>query len=114
MRFSRRRRTSPDGADWRVSEYRLSKDADADLVDLFLYGLETFGRARADHYRDGLLRCFGLLAENPKLGRRADEFALGARRHEHARHVIFYDEQPYGVLVIAIVHERSMRGLSGC
>lgn len=94
-----------------MNEYRLTRDADTDLLELFLYGFETFGLARAEDYRDSMIRCFGLLADNPKLGRRADEFAPGGRRHEHARHVIFYDEQPYGVLIIAIVHERSMRRL---
>jgi toxin ParE1/3/4 len=58
-----------------------------------------------------MTRCFERLAENPRMGRKADEFAAGARRHEHARHVIFYDEQADGVLIIAIIHERSMRGL---
>ncbi len=45
------------------------------------------------------------------MGRKADELAPGARRHEHARHVVFYDEQPYGVLITAIIHERSIRKL---
>ena len=94
-----------------MSEYRLTRDADTDLLEVFLYGFETFGLPRAEDYRDSLTRCFELLADNPKLGRKADEFAPGARRHEHARHVVFYDEQPYGVLIIAIIHERSIRRL---
>ncbi|MGH7153442.1 MAG: type II toxin-antitoxin system RelE/ParE family toxin [Acetobacteraceae bacterium] len=94
-----------------MNEYRLTRDADADLRELFLYGFETFGLAQAEDYRDSMTRCFELLADNPKLGRKADEFAGGTRRHEHARHVIFYDEQPYGVLITAIIHERSIRRL---
>ncbi len=96
-----------------MSEYRLTKDADADLLEVFIYGFETFGPIHAEDYRDNMTRCFKLLAENPKLGRKADDFAPGARRHEHARHVIFYDEQPYGVLITAIIHERSIRRLRG-
>ncbi len=94
-----------------MGEYRLTKDADDDLLKIFLYGFELFGRAQAEEYRDSLNRCFQLLAENPRLGRNADELAPGARRHEHTRHVIFYDEQPYGVLITAIIHERSIRWL---
>lgn len=94
-----------------MNEYRLTRDADADLLEVFLHGFETFGLARAEDYRDSLARCFQLLADNPRLGRKADELAPGARRHEHARHVIFYDEQSYGVLITAIVHERSIRRL---
>jgi toxin ParE1/3/4 len=94
-----------------MSEYRLTKIADEDLLQMFLYGFETFGRAQAEEYRDELRRCFQLLADNPRLGRKVDEIAPGARRHEHARHVIFYDEKPYGVLITAIMHERSIRRL---
>jgi len=94
-----------------MSEYRLTNDADADLLEVFLYGFETFGLIQAREYQDSLTRCFALIADNPKMGRKADEFAAGARRHEHGRHIIFYDEQPYGVLITAIVHVRSIRGL---
>ncbi|SFK44773.1 type II toxin-antitoxin system RelE/ParE family toxin [Methylocapsa palsarum] len=96
-----------------MSEYRLTQDADDDLLKLFLYGFETFGLAQAEAYRQDMTRCFQLLADNPRLGRKADEFAPGARRHEHANHVIFYDEQRDGVLIIGIVHERSLRRLGG-
>lgn len=96
-----------------MSEFKLTKSADADLLKIFLYGFETFGRAQAEEYRDGMRRCFQLLADHPRLGRKADEIAPGTRRHEHARHVIFYDEQPYGVLITAIVHERSVSWLKG-
>jgi toxin ParE1/3/4 len=94
-----------------VGEYRLTKDADDDLLAMFLYGFEMFGLAGAQDYRDGMIRCFALLADNPRLGRRADQFATGARRHEHARHIVFYQEQPDGVLIIGIIHERSVRRL---
>lgn len=93
-----------------MPEYRLTNDADADLLRIFVYGLNAFGLTRSRAYRDDMIRCFQLLAANPRLGRKADKFAPGARRHEHARHVIFYDEQPDGVLITAIVHERSIRG----
>jgi toxin ParE1/3/4 len=96
-----------------MNEYRLTKEADADLLKLFIYGFETFGLRQAEDYRDSMTRCFGLLAENPRMGRTADQFAPGARRHEHAQHIIFYDDQPYGVLITAIIHERSIRRLLG-
>ena len=64
---------------------------------------------QAEAYRKGIIECFELLAANPRLGRKADEFFRGSRRHEHAHHVIFYDEQPDGVLITGIVHERSIR-----
>ena len=94
-----------------MADYRLTRAADADLLEIFIYGLDRFGLAQAERYRDGLLRCFEHLAANPGMGRAADPLAVGARRHEHGRHIVFYDEQPYGVLIIALVHERSLRWL---
>ena len=94
-----------------MTEYRLTKAAEDDLLDMFVYGFETFGGGQAEEYRRGMIRCFNLLAENPRLGRGAEQFAAGARRHEHAQHVIFYDEQSYGVRIIGIVHVRSIHRL---
>jgi toxin ParE1/3/4 len=95
-----------------MAHYRLTRDADSDLLKMFVYGLETFGLVQAEAYRQDIVQCLALLADNPRMGRRADEFAPGARRHEHAQHIIFYDEQPNGILIIGIIHERSIRGLS--
>jgi toxin ParE1/3/4 len=94
-----------------MTEYRLTKAAEDDLLDMFIYGFETFGRRKAEEYRRRMIRCFNLLAENPRLGRGVEQFAAGARRHEHAQHVIFYDEQPYDVRIIGIVHVRSIHRL---
>ena len=94
-----------------MADYRLTRHADEDLLRIFTYGLQAFGWTRTAQYRASLVGCFEMLAENPRIGRTAEAFASGARRHEHARHVVFYDEQPDGVLIIAIVHERSMRKL---
>ena len=91
-----------------MARVRLTQHAENDLLNMFLYGFQTFGLAQAETYRDNILGCFQLLADNPRLGRPADQFAPGARRHEHAQHVIFYDEQPDGILIIAIIHERRM------
>jgi toxin ParE1/3/4 len=92
-----------------MSEYRLTKAAEDDLLNAFIYGFESFGRPQAEQYRDGMIHCFQLLADTPHMRRRADDFAQGSRRHEHGRHVIFYDEKSYGVLIIAVIHERSLR-----
>jgi len=69
-----------------MAEYRLTNEAEADLLKMFLYGFEIFGLAQAEEYRVGMARCFELLAQNPRLGRKADAFAAGVRRHEHAQH----------------------------
>lgn len=58
-----------------MTEYRLTKAAEDDLLDAFIYGFETFGQARAKEYRQSMVHCFQLLADMPRMGRRADDFA---------------------------------------
>jgi toxin ParE1/3/4 len=49
--------------------YRVSARADQDLLDIYLYGSEQFGRPQAVKYQMSLEHCFELLAENPRMGR---------------------------------------------
>jgi toxin ParE1/3/4 len=94
-----------------VSEYRLSARADANLRDIYLLGIEQFGRRHAEKYRLGLDACFAMLARHPKAGRTSPTVRPGLRRHEHGSHVILYRENTDHVLIIAVLHSRSIRGL---
>lgn len=114
MTSSRRRRRSPAPVARCVSSYHLTRRAEADLLDIFLFGLEQFGLAQAERYKLGLERGFTLLADNPKLGRTADAVAPGLRRHEHESHVILYEQAPDGVLIVALIRGRSIRRLKIC
>ena len=46
------------------------------------------------------------------MGRKADAIRPGVHRHEHASHVILYEVVTGGVLILAIIHGRSMRRLA--
>lgn len=94
-----------------MSEWRLTPDANRDLTDVYFYGVEKFGRAVALAYIDSLRACFARLALNPRMGRPAATADPNVRRLEHRRHVVFYDIEPAGVLILAIIHERSIRRL---
>jgi toxin ParE1/3/4 len=87
-------------------KYRLTRQADQHLSDIYLYTAETFGRAQADRYLQGFASAFELLADNPRTGRSADQVRPGLRRHEHAGHVIFYRETGDEVLIVAVIHSR--------
>jgi toxin ParE1/3/4 len=94
-----------------VREYRLSQRADSDLLQIFIYGLEQFGLGQAEKYQSEFQDVFSLLAENPLLGRAADQIGKGVRRHERGSHIILYDVKTYGVFILALVHKHSVRGL---
>lgn len=95
-----------------MSSYGLTKRARDDLFDIFLFGYEQFGEKQAEAYAAGLEHVFQLLAENPRMGRKAEAIAAGVRRHEHQSHVILYEETSSGVLILAVVHGSSVRRLS--
>ena len=92
-----------------MSRYHLTNQARADLHDIFVYGFEQFGERQADAYAAGFDHVFGLLAENPQMGRKAKAIAPSVRRHEYGSHIILYEEASGGVLILAIIHGRSVR-----
>ena len=94
-----------------VNNYRLSTQAENEILDIFLYGIERFGLNQARLYKDGMESCFQLLGNNPRMGRSATIVGEGIRRHEHGSHVIFYETDGSGVLILTIVHGRSIRRL---
>ncbi|WP_413990794.1 type II toxin-antitoxin system RelE/ParE family toxin [Labrys okinawensis] len=94
-----------------MSSYRLTNQADSDLFDIFVYGIDIFGEVQALNYQKELSWVFGLLAENPHLGRLAPAIGRDIRRHEHASHVILYEEDMEGIVVLAIIHGRAVSRL---
>lgn len=95
-----------------MSSYSLTERADADLFDLTLYGMKQFGVRQAEAYAADLERIFQLIADTPRMGRKADSIRPGVRRHEHGAHVILYEEAPGGITVLAIVHQSSVKRLA--
>ena len=95
-----------------MSGYRISVRASDELLNTYLRGLELFGRLQADRYLDELHAIFGLLADNPRMGRLAPRAGKGVRRHEHASHVVFHREMDDAVLILGVVHMHQVHGLS--
>lgn len=95
-----------------MTDYSLTDRAEADLFDIAVYGYQQFGIRQAEAYAAAMEHVFQLLAENPRMGRQADTIRPRVRRHEHGSHVILYEEAPHGVLILAIVHGRSVERFS--
>ena len=88
-----------------MAKYRLSVLADRDLGGIADYTIETFGLEQARRYGESLDTCFNLLADNPGIGRNADELAPGLHRFNHQSHVIFYRPVPGKLLIVRVLHE---------
>ncbi|KAB1087984.1 type II toxin-antitoxin system RelE/ParE family toxin [Neorhizobium galegae] len=91
-----------------MPEYRLTSRAESEIVDIIRYGIETFGVLQAQHYVDELTHCFELLVENPRMGGAGPDFGESVRRHIHARHIVLYEINAPGILILAVVHVRSV------
>ena len=54
-----------------------------------------------------LLRtCFAQLADNPQLGRRAEQLSTGLRRYEHRSRVVFYQKPGDQTLFVRVLRYR--------
>jgi toxin ParE1/3/4 len=89
-----------------MAEYRFSRRAATDLEAVAEYTIERFCIEQARRYRDDLRTCFAQLAENPRLGRRAEQLSAGIRRYEHRSHLIFYQVTGARILIVRVLHYR--------
>jgi toxin ParE1/3/4 len=87
-------------------DYRLSQKAAADLDAVAEFTIQKFGIDQARRYRDSLKNCFERLADNPELGRRAEQLARGLKRFEHQSHIVFYTSDADGLLIVRVLHSR--------
>jgi toxin ParE1/3/4 len=88
-----------------VAAFRFSRLAEADLRSIGDYTFRTWGEAQADRYMTELEDCCKRLARNPGLGRLCDYVRPGLRRMERGRHVVFYRQEPGGILIVRLLHQ---------
>lgn len=86
--------------------YRLTQSAEADLVDIYLYGLTEFGALLADGYHEKLEAAFELLAEFPLLARERVEIDPPVRMHPVGSHLVVYVTKGDEVLIVRVRHQR--------
>ena len=94
-----------------MAAIQISRHAEADLLEIGSYTLQTWGVDQAILYIDQLEACCQRLANNPASGRSCDDVRRGLRRMEPSKHVIFYRQQEGGeVLISRILHQRMLPG----
>jgi toxin ParE1/3/4 len=87
--------------------YRRTRRADEDLKEIYRYTRRMWGREQAERYIHGLEQRFRALANRPLTGIiREDLQPEGLRSVVHGSHVVFYQPQPYGVLIVRVLHGR--------
>lgn len=61
---------------------------------------------QAERYAAGLEACFAVLADNPNLAREREELRQRPRAFLYKAHLIFYQAEVDGILVLRIRHGR--------
>jgi len=86
--------------------YRLSRKAEADLLDIYRAGVEAFGRDQAERYFATLETTFDFLAEYPRAARERLEITPPVRVHPCRAHMIIYVIEGADIFILRLRHGR--------
>lgn len=70
--------------------YKLSIEAENDVVRIYEYGFLNFGMIQADRYYEALFECFNKIASNPFMFPSADYIKAGFRHCVSGVDTIYY------------------------
>ncbi|WP_424830910.1 type II toxin-antitoxin system RelE/ParE family toxin [Ruegeria sp.] len=87
--------------------YRLSAKAEADLIQIYVDGVQDFGVMQAEAYQDKIDQAIELIAENPEMARLRDEITPPVRIHPvHAHAIIYLVDDNRMVRILRVRHGR--------
>ncbi len=84
--------------------YRVSKDAQRDLDEIFLYWAKRAGLRVADRLIDSITDRFWILGEHPDAGRPSEDMAAGVRCFPAGKYLIYYRKTRKGTDILHIFH----------
>lgn len=86
--------------------YRISTHAVTDLKRTYIQGAEQFGIPQAVSYHAKLEATFQLIADNPHMARERHEIRPPVRVHPCGAHMVIYEIDELGVLILRVRHHR--------
>jgi toxin ParE1/3/4 len=87
-----------------MNHYRLSRQAEQDLEDIWLY-LADQDEILADQKIAQILNRFPMLAQFPDMGKQRDDLLSGLRSFPLKPHIIFYTKQTNRIEIVRILHQ---------
>ena len=88
------------------TEPRLSPQAQKDLRDIWLYGVDKWSREHANAYVNSLRHSIEMIGSRPRMGRELKNIKPPVRVHTSGQHVIVYQIVDDHVEVIRIPASR--------
>ena len=85
--------------------FHLTKEAEEDIIRIFLEGAELFGISQAEKYHAGLHQTFGIIADHPEIARQRNELSPPMRVHPFQSHIIIYQiRDDTDVIIVRVRH----------
>ncbi len=91
-----------------MRNYRISNEAKADLIRIYLYGCEKFGVHQADKYYHSLFKNFEEIALRPYSFESVDYIREGYRRCVHGPDSNYFKIDKSEVLIMAIIGKQDL------
>lgn len=86
--------------------YRLTPDAQSDLVEIRRYTLKQWGSSQSQKYLSEIRQTIRLLAETPTLGKQRPDVASGVFSFPYVSHVIYYVIPAHQLIAFGVLHKR--------
>jgi len=88
-----------------MAVYKLTKDAQTDLIHIRQYTLSQWGSKQSKIYLSELHQTIILLSESPGMGKKRDDVSATTFSFPHVSHVIYYVLHNNYLLVFAVLHK---------
>ncbi|MFC3854063.1 type II toxin-antitoxin system RelE/ParE family toxin [Salinispirillum marinum] len=89
-------------------QYKLSRLAQAHLLQIKSYTVENFGEPQWHKYKATLLLGFQTLADNPDLGRRCDDVFHNGFYFPIGKHMAYYTKETDFILIVAVLGQSQL------
>ena len=84
--------------------YRVTRLAEQDLDEIFLYWARRASLEVADRITDSIVDRFWLLGEHPDAGRRSEDIAAGVKCFPAGKYLIYYRNTRQGTDILHVFH----------
>ena len=88
-----------------MAMYKLTKDAQADLIHIRQYTLSQWGSKQSKIYLSELHQTIILLSESPEIGKKRLDVSTSTYSFPYASHIIYYELQHEHLLVFSVLHK---------
>ncbi|MBT3348177.1 MAG: type II toxin-antitoxin system RelE/ParE family toxin [Thiotrichales bacterium] len=87
--------------------YKLSHEAEEDIINIYLEGISQFGSIQADRYHHKIEEAFYFLSDNPEAAPLRIELKPNIRVHPTHSHIVIYQiEDNSDLFILRVRHKR--------